>query len=128
MEFFNIITLALSSLLLVFVGTMRLSNPIKTYAKNSGIELNQDVDLLNEIRGLSAVMLTGGLLVLMGIFFPEFRTASFLIGALIFIGFLIGRIVSFGVDGKPNKLIIQGTLFEIMFGAMNLICLLLALS
>lgn len=57
MEIFKIIILSLSGLLLLFVGTMRLSNPIKAYLKNSGIKLENDVDLLNEMRGVSAVML-----------------------------------------------------------------------
>ena len=56
----------LSGLLLLFVGIMRLSNPQKTYLKNSGIKLEDDVNLLNEMRGVSAVMLFGGVIILLG--------------------------------------------------------------
>ena len=99
METVKIIVLALSALLLVFVGLMRLSNPIKTYAKNSGIDLPNDVNLLNEIRGLSAVQLLGGLIIAAGIFLPAITTSSFIVGTLIFVGFGIGRMISMNGSG-----------------------------
>ena len=123
MEIFKIITLSLSGLLLLFVGAMRLSNPIKTYLKNSGIKLEKEVNLLNEMRGLSSVQLFGGIIILLGIFIPKLTFTSFVIATLIFIGFAIGRIISIGVDGKPNKQIIQGLIFELVFGIANIFCL-----
>lgn len=122
MEIFNIITLALSGLLLLFVGLMRLSNPIKTYQKNSGIKLENDVDLLNEMRGVSAVMLSGGIIILLGTILPQLTTTSFIVATLILIGFAIGRIISIGSDGKPNKMIIQGLVFELVLGSANIFC------
>ena len=102
MEIFKIIILSLSGLLLFFVGMMRLSKPIKTYLKNSGIKLENDVNLLNEIRGVSSLMLLAGAVILMGIFIPEFALTSHSFAILLFIGFAIGRIISIGVDGKPT--------------------------
>lgn len=128
MEIFSIITLALSGLLLVFVGAMRLSNPIQTYSKNSGINLNKDVDLLNEMRGVSALQLCGGLIAWLGIFFPQFRTTSFVVAALVFIGFAIGRLTSMAADGKPNKQLMQGLIFELVLGGANIFGLINSLS
>ena len=102
---------------------MRLSNPIKTYLKNSGIKLANDVDLLNEMRGVSALMLTGGLLILLGIFIPQFTFTSFVVASLILLGFAIGRLLSIGLDGKPNRLIVQGLISELVLGAANIFCL-----
>lgn len=127
MEIFKIVTLSLSGLLLLFVGLMRLSNPIKAYLKNSGIELKNDVNLLNELRGVSAVMLSAAIIVALGIVIPELSLTSFVVGALIFIGFLIGRLISVSADGKPNKQIIQGMVFEVILGGINLACLILSL-
>ena len=123
MEIFKIITLSLSGLLLLFVGAMRLSNPIKTYLKNSGIKLEKEVNLLNEMRGLSSVQLFGGIIILLGILVPKLTFTSFVIATLIFIGFAIGRIISIRADGKPNKQIIQGLIFELVFGIANIFCL-----
>jgi len=120
MEIFKIVILSLSGLMLVFVGAIRLSNPIKAYVKNSGITLENNVNLLNEMRGVSAVMLCGGILTLLGTLFSSFTFTSFVIAALIFLGFAIGRLASIAVDGKPNKQITQGIWFELVLGAANI--------
>jgi len=123
MEILKIITLSLSGLLLFFVGMMRLIKPIKTYLKNSGIKIENDVNLLNEMRGVSSLMLLAGAIILLGTFIPEFALTSHSFAILLFIGFAIGRIISIGVDGKPNKQIIQGLIFELVFGIANIFCL-----
>jgi hypothetical protein len=109
--------------MLVFVGLMRLSNPIKTYLKNSGIKLENDTSLLNEMRGVSAVMLCAGIIISLGIFIPYLTFTSHVIASLIFGGFAIGRFISIAVDGKPNKQILQGIMFEIVLGGANIFAL-----
>ena len=123
MEIVKTVTLSLSALLLLFVGLMRLSNPVKSYLKNSGITLTNDVDLLNEMRGVSAVMLCGGIIAGLGIIVPELTFTSHVVAVLIFLGFALGRLISMGVDRKPNKQIIQGIVFELVLGAANAFCL-----
>ncbi len=123
METIKIIVLVLSGLMLLFVGGMRLGNPIKTYLKNSGIKLENDVDLLNEMRGVSALMLCGGIIILLGAVVPKLTFTAFVVALLIFLGFAIGRILSISFDGKPNKQIRQGLISEIVLGAANVFCL-----
>ena len=123
MEIFKIVILSLSGLLLFFVGTMRLINPIKTYLKNSGIKLENDVNLLNEMRGVSSLMLLAGVIILLGTFIPELTLISHSFAILLFLGFAIGRILSFVLDGKPNKSIVQGLIFELILGGANTFCL-----
>lgn len=125
MEILTSVTLALSGLLLSFVGITRISNPINAYRKNSGITLAKEVDLLNEMRGVSGVMLMGGILILLGILLPQLTFTSHLVASLLFLGFAIGRILSMGVDGQPNKQIAQGLIFELVFGGLNVVCLVL---
>ncbi len=123
MEIIKIVILSLSSLLLVFVGIMRLSNPIETYLKNSGIKLENDASLLNEMRGVSSVMFCAGIIVLLGIFMDKLSFTSHFVAVLIFVGFAIGRLISLKVDGKPSKQITQGILFELVLGLANVFCL-----
>jgi len=120
MEIFTIVVLSLSGFLLTMVGLLRLTKPIDTYSKNSGITLSNDVNLLNEMRGVSAVMLCSGVIILSGIFLNQIRIHSIVIAIIVFIGFAIGRIVSLIIDGKPNKQLIQGLIFELVFGALNI--------
>ncbi|MEO9483706.1 MAG: DUF4345 domain-containing protein [Ekhidna sp.] len=123
MEIIKLITLGLSGLLLSFVGLMRLTSPIKTYAKNSGITLERNVNLLNEIRGASSLMLCSGIIILLGMAMPALTDSSFVVASLVFIGFAIGRIFSIGIDGKPNKQLIQGLIFELVLGSLNVYCI-----
>jgi len=123
MEIINIVTLSISGLLLLTVGTLRISNPIKNYSKNSGIKLENEVNLLNEVRGVSSVMLFGGIIILLGTIVPKLTITSFIVAILILLGFAIGRLLSIGLDGKPNKLIVQGLISELVLGAANIFCL-----
>jgi len=128
MQIFTIIVLLLSGLLLTMVGFFRLSNPIGTYLKNSGISIANDVDLLNEVRGFSALMLSSGIIILLGTILSQVTVASLIIATLVFIGVGIGRTISWGIDGKPNKLILQGMIWETVLGASNLIALINVLN
>jgi hypothetical protein len=123
MEIFKIITLSLSGLLLLSVGTMRLINPIKTYLKNSGVKLEKEVNLLNEMRGVSSVMMCAGIIILLGTIIPQLTFTSFVVASLILLGFALGRLLSIRLDGKPNKLIVQGLISELILGFLNLFCL-----
>ncbi|MCW5518082.1 DUF4345 domain-containing protein [Muriicola sp. Z0-33] len=123
METIRIVILSLSALMLVFVGLMRLSNPIKTYLKNSGIKLEKDASLLNEMRGVAAVMLCAGIIIALGTFIGKLTFTSHFVASLIFVGFAIGRLISLKADGKPSKQISQGIIFEIVLGAANVFAL-----
>jgi hypothetical protein len=114
MEILKIVTLSISGLLLFIVGTLRISNPIKYYSKNSGIKIENEVNILNEVRGVSSVMLFGGIIILLGIIVPKLTITSFVVTILILIGFAIGRLLSIGIDGKPNILIIRGLYSELV--------------
>ncbi len=121
MEIFSIGVLSLSGLLLLSVGALRISNPIGSYSKNSGIKIENEVNLLNEVRGTSAVMLFGGATILSGTTIPQMTFASHVVAILIFLGFAFGRLVSIRLDGRPNKLIIRGLIFELVLGSLNVV-------
>ena len=124
----EIIALTLSGLALFYASSMRLVNPSKanflqTYVTKSENKLAEDVDLLNEIRGVGAVMLLGGIVILLGTIMPALRLGSFLVAVVIFLGVVFGRLISFGLDGRPNKDVIKGTFAEIVISALNIYCL-----
>ena len=58
-----------------------------------------------------------------GTIVPELTITSFVVAILLFLGYAIGRLLSLGLDGKPNRLIIQGLVSEIVLGAANVFCL-----
>ncbi len=128
MEILSIIVLAISGLLIfTFAGALRLIDPVKNYWKNSGIKLENEVNTLNEARGMSSVMMFGGVIIILGIFIPELTVTSFVVAILLFLGYGFGRTLSIFLDGKPNKLIIQGLISEVILGALSIFCLINAL-
>jgi len=94
-------------------------NPIGNYENNSGIKIANDINLLNEVRGTSALMLLGGATVLSGTMITQLTTSSFVVAIVIFLGFAVGRSLSMGLDGRPNKLLIRGLASELVLGALN---------
>lgn len=100
---------------MTLIGALRLGNPIANYDKNPGIHLDKEMNLLNEVRGVSGAMLYGSIAIGLGVLLPQLKFTSFVIGTLVFLGFALGRIISIVADGKPNKKIVQGILFELVF-------------
>ncbi|MDG1331348.1 MAG: DUF4345 family protein [Crocinitomicaceae bacterium] len=124
MEIFNIVVLAISGLMLfTLAGFLRLTNPIGNYWKNSGIKIENEVNMLSEVRGMSTLMLLGGLIIMLGAVLPEITLTSFIVAIMLFGGVAIGRLISFGVDGKPNKQIITGLITEVVFCSLHMFCL-----
>jgi len=123
MEIVSIVTLSISGLLLFVAGTSRLINPIKNYLKNSGITLENEVNILNEARAVGSVMMLSGVIMLLGIISSELTLTSHIVALLILFGFAIGRTYSMAIDGKPNKLLITGLISELVLGSINAFCL-----
>jgi len=132
MEIINIVVLALSALLLTYAGAMRLIKPLKslclkTYLENPDIKLEGKVDVFNEMRAAGASMAFGGVILFLGIIIPQLTLASFVVGMVIFLGNAIGRLTSLSSDGKPNQQLGQGLFSELILGAANTVCLVIAL-
>ncbi len=128
MEVLNIIVLTLSGLALFYASYTRLINPTKaiflqTYLAKSENEPENDADLVNEVRGIGAVMLLGGIMILLGALFPDFRLTSFVVAIVLLFGVILGRLISFGVDGRPSQDIVRAAMIEMILGGLNIICL-----
>lgn len=128
METFQILILLLSGLALFYASFMRLINPkkavfLQTYLSNPENRLENDPDLVNEIRGVGAVMLLGGIVILSGVIMPNLKLTSFVVAIVIFFGVVAGRLISFGLDGKPNLDVIRATVVEVVLGGLNIFCL-----
>ena len=132
MEIINIVVLALSGLLLTYAGTTRLIKPLKslclkTYLDNPKIKLEGEVDIFNEMRGGGSSTAVGGLVIFLGIIIPQLMLTSFVVAMVIFLGYALGRVVSLRLDGKTNEQLAQGLMSELVLGAANTFCLIIAL-
>lgn len=128
MNIFTIALLSISGLLLTFIGALRLTNPIQTFAKASGITLNNDVDLLSEARAIGGTMMLCGATMLAGAFVPALTPPSFAIASVIFFGFALGRSLGYVKDGRPNNQLLLGLATEITLGSLHTFGLLATLT
>ena len=79
------------------------------------------------MRGAGTSTLFGAIAIFLGILIPQLTLASFVVAIVIFLGHALGRIVSFSIDGKPNQSLVQGLMSELILGAANAFCLVIAL-
>jgi len=133
MTIFSMVVLGLTGLMLTLVGLMRIFKPaasycLQTYVKVAGADVAADADMYSEMRGMGVVTMLTGLVLLAGLALPDTRITGHTVGAVFFGGYAIGRIFSFGTDGKPNKDLVNGLGAEVLFGALHTVALGLTLA
>ncbi len=128
MEIFEIVVLALSGFMLTFAGSMRFLKPIgsyclKSYADNPELKIEGKSSMFSEMRGAGLNTVFAGIIILLGILLPQLQFTSFIVGSIFYGSYAIGRLVSLGIDGKPNQQTFQGMIMEFVFGGLNVFCL-----
>lgn len=128
MKTLNIVVLSLSGLALFYACSMRLINPagavfLQSYFENPVNRLETHIDLVNEIRGVGAVMLLGGFIAFLGTMRVGFRQTAFVVLTVIFGGVVLGRSVSLFIDGMPNQGLIRAAIVEGVLAGLNVYCL-----
>ena len=132
MKQFKTAVLILSGLALFYASSTRLINPsaavfLQTFFENPENSLGIAVDLVNEIRGMGAVLFISGIIALFGGIRVGFRETAFVVTTVIFGGVAIGRSLSFLVDGIPNQDLIRVALIEVVLAALNIVGLVLVM-
>lgn len=122
------IVLVLSSLALLYASSSRLLTPTQAVFLTVTIEntenfLESNTALLNEIRGVGGVLLVGGLVTMLGVFVARLRPISLHVGAVIFSGIVLGRLISFALEGIPSTEIVRIASVESFFCVLTIFCL-----
>ena len=112
----------LLGLVLIVLGTWRLTNPVNFYA-NSGIILSNDVSMLNEVRASGGAIVGIGILIMLGVFVDKLTYTSTVVSFVIFLSYGIARILAVAMDGNPGEKIVQGIIFKFVFGTAGVFAL-----
>jgi hypothetical protein len=114
--------LTVLGLVLTVLGSWRLLDPV-AFFENSGLLLGDNVGLLSEARATGGAVAGFGILVLSGAFVRKLSYTSTVAAIVLFLGFGIGRIFGFGTDGIPEAVLVQGAIFEFVFGLIAVFAL-----
>lgn len=112
--------LGLAGLLLVMIGGMVLFNPVE-FKLGQGVDLGDDVSILNDVRASGALYLAIGLTLISGIFISRLTYTSTLLAIIGYLSVGIGRVVSIVLDGMPVDGLFKATIAEFVIALIGLV-------
>ena len=112
------VILFISGLIAISVGGSILFMPSTFYAA-SGISLNGEVNLLNEIRASGGMIFAIGILIISGVFITRLTFTATVISMLLYLTYALSRIFSMSIDGIPVDTLIQALVLEIVIGILS---------
>ena len=116
---FQKITLGISGVTALTIGTFITLAPYAFYA-SYGISLEQDPNLLNELRAPGAGLAVFGALMLSGVFRATMAPIALAVALTVYLAFPIGRIVGIVMDGMPSGSVIGALAFEVIIAGFLL--------
>ena len=117
------IALILFGLIGILIGGALLFAPI-TFESSAGIMLDDNISLLSEIRSYGGMVLSGGVIILLGAFIPSLTYTSLVIASLLYLSIGISRIFAIAVDGIPSGSLVSAMIAEIVIGGICVLMLL----
>ena len=112
--------LIVSGLLLAFIGGSTLFIPVQMKA-NAGIDIANNINVVNDVRAYSGLLLGVAILALLGAFSKRLTYTSTLIASLLFITLGLGRILSILLDGIPVEGLVKATALEMVLGITGIV-------
>lgn len=112
--------LVISGLLLTFIGGATLLIPA-TMKADAGIDISGNINMLNDTRAFSALLLFFAILIVSGAFVKKLTYTATVVSFLLFLSIGIGRLISILLDGMPSDGLTKATVLEFVLGILGLI-------
>ena len=110
--------LAIAGLLLLVIGGAILMAPHAFHGSN-GIVLDNNPNMLSEIRAPGGLLASSGFLVLISVFRDSLREFTIQLTVLVYGSFGIARLVSMAQDGMPSSSIVGAMILELLIAAVG---------
>lgn len=111
------VILFISGLVAISVGGGILIMPESFYAA-SGINLNGNVSLLNEVRASGGMIFVVGVIIMAGVYITKLTYAATIVSILLYLTYALSRLMSMVIDGIPAEALIQAVILEIIIGLL----------
>lgn len=103
----------------VIIGASLLLTPI-AFEASAGIHLENEVNILSEVRAPGGTLMTAGILIASGAFISGVTYLSVILAALFYLSYGLSRTISILLDGLPSDTLIIATVSEIIIGLISL--------
>ncbi len=104
----------------IIVGGANLFVPV-AFNASSGIDLGDNISLINEMRASGGGLLLSSVVILMGVFVSRLAFTSTLLATMLYLGYGFSRVLSMVVDGMPSDDLVSVAIFEIFVGLVALL-------
>ncbi|MBY6059005.1 DUF4345 domain-containing protein [Leisingera daeponensis] len=117
MRLFQKLTIGAAGLTAFGIGLAITLAPHSFYA-GYGIDLGADPTLLSELRAPGANLAALGTVIFAGALRSGMARLSAMLGAIVFLAFAIGRVVSLALDGWPVAGVLAALAIELVIGLL----------
>jgi hypothetical protein len=111
-----------SGLIAAGIAAMIFLAPSAFYG-SYGIDIGANASLANELKAPAGALLLAGLLMMAGVFKPEFTIASLALAAAVYLSYGLSRILSMAIDGVPHSGLVSATAIEVAIGTICFVAL-----
>ncbi|WP_297104806.1 DUF4345 domain-containing protein [uncultured Devosia sp.] len=111
----NRILLVTGALIAFVLSLAVLFAPAAFYA-GYGITVGGDIALLNEMKAPAGAILLAALVMAVGLINPAWLGSALLVGALLYLGFGLGRVIALTSDGIPPASLLAAMAVELLLG------------
>lgn len=113
---FDTALLVVASATATLIGASLALDPIG-FEASAGLELTADPALLSELRAPGGALLLIGLFLGLGALRKVPRPTALLVGALLYLGYALGRAIGVGLDGAASEGLLVAMGIELVIGA-----------
>lgn len=111
------ILLGIAGVTLFVIGAAVLLFPHGFFASN-GIILDNDPNLMSEIRAPGGLLIASGIVILAGVFRETYARTGLVVAVFVFGSYGIARLISIAMDNLPSASLLAATAVELVLAAL----------
>ncbi|SHI60942.1 DUF4345 domain-containing protein [Aquimarina spongiae] len=118
------VLLAIASLVALWIGGALTFTPLDFHAASQIVFESPSASLLSELRSPGGVLVIAGFLMFLGVFQKKMIRLSLTVSTMVYLGYALGRLVSWALDDKPNQSLLIALAIELLLGTLSALVLL----
>jgi len=103
----------------IIIGASLLLIPV-AFEASAGIHLDNEVNILSEVRAPGGTLMAASILIASGAFISGMTYISIVLAALFYLSYGVSRTISIILDGLPADSLVMATVSEIIIGLISL--------